>query len=88
MAPGETAECWDNYIDYIAYKFIKPVTFPLRKLHILSQSQLYPLLFVLGLLEIRGRPCEGLPEATPSLRGLGRGSWEQKATKAMKREGA
>lgn len=46
------------------------------------------LLFVPGLLEIRGRPCEGLPEATPSLRGLGRGSWEQKATMAMKREGA
>ena len=53
-----------------------------------SQCQLYPFLFVPGLLEMRGRPCEGLPEATPSLRGLGRGSWEQKATKAMRREGA
>jgi len=40
-----------------------------------------------GLLQLRGRPIGGLFESTPSLRGLGRGSWEQQASRAMQREG-
>ena len=46
-----------------------------------------PLGAMPGLLQLRGRPIGGLFESTPSLRGLGRGSWEQQASRAMQREG-
>eukprot|EP00435_Cladocopium_sp_Y103_P047438 s1212_g13.t4 len=39
------------------------------------------------LLQLRGRQISGLFETTPSLRGLGRDSWEQQASRAMEREG-